>query len=156
MIGRQQQTNGVLPYRCAVRRQAFGRLYLLLVPSGLGVCSSCVRAMRYELMSILVSPSALRTVCPSQTVNGWLFQAARAPTQLQCENILQTKMKPFKPLAFESLMKRDPKQWAHWAQPLGAAIMDQVTSNGAESTMNMIGPAVRRYAGLCSPPCFSS
>ena len=98
-------------------------------------------------MSILVSPPALLTVCPSQTVNGWLFQAARAPTQLQCENILQTKMKPFKPLAFESLMKRDPKQWAHWAQPLGAAIMDQVTSNCAESTMNMIGHAVRRYAG---------
>ena len=107
-------------------------------------------------MSILVSPPALRTVCPSQTVNGWLFQAARAPTQLQCENILLTQMKPFKPQAFESLVKRDPKQWAHWAQPLGTAIMDQVTSNGAESTMNMIGPAVRRYAGLCSPPCFSS
>ena len=90
-------------------------------------------------MSILVSPPALLTVCPSQTVNGWLSQAARVPTQLRCENILKTKMKPFKPLAFESLMKRDPKQWAHWAQPLGAAIMDQVTSNDVESTVNMIG-----------------
>ena len=64
---------------------------------------------------------------------------AKTRYQLQCENILKTKMKPLKPLAFECLMKRDPKQWAHWAQPLGAAIMDQVTSNGAESTMNMIG-----------------
>ena len=63
-----------------------------------------------------------------------LFQAARANTQLQCENILKTKMKPFKSQAFESLMKRDPKQWAHWAQPLGAAIMDQVTSNGTSRT----------------------
>ena len=90
--------------------------------------------MRYELMSILVSPPALLTVCPSQTVNGWLSQAARVPTQLRCENILKTKMKPFKSQAFESLMKRDPKQWAHWAQPLGAPIMDQVTSNGTSRT----------------------
>jgi len=56
-------------------------------------------------------------------------------------------MKPFKPQAYAALMKRDPKQWAHWAQPLEVVCMDQVTSNGAESTMNSIGHAVRRYAG---------
>lgn len=106
--------------------------------------------MRYELISILVSPPALRPVYPLQTVNGWLFHAARAPTKRQCENILTTKVQPAKPQAAESLLSRDPTKWTHYAQPEGAVIMDQVTSNGAESTMNMIGHEVRRCAGPCS------
>ena len=86
-------------------------------------------------------------VYPSQTVNSWLFAAARTPSQRQCVATLDKYMKPFKPQAYASLMARDPKQWAHWAQPLEVVCADQVTSNGAESTMNMIGHAVRRYAG---------
>jgi hypothetical protein len=57
-------------------------------------------------------------------------------------NLLTTFVKPTKPLAFDSLVKRAPSQWTHWAQPPDTVIMDQVTSNGAESTMNMIGHEV--------------
>lgn len=112
----------------------------------------------YELTSIFDSPPTLRTllcvpnpshccVYPSQTVNSWLFAAARTPSERQCVAILDKYMKPLKPQAYASLMARDPKQWAHWAQPLEVVCADQVTNNSAESTMNMIGHAVRRYGG---------
>lgn len=35
-----------------------------VVSSRIGVCSLCVREMRYELMSFLVSPPAFRSVYP--------------------------------------------------------------------------------------------
>eukprot|EP00752_Nemacystus_decipiens_P013035 g11532.t1 len=83
-----------------------------------------------------------------ETVNSWLFAAARTPSERQCMAILDKYMKPLKPQAYASLMARDPKQWAHWAQPLEVVCADQVTNNSAESTMNMIGHPARKLPPL--------
>ena len=56
-------------------------------------------------------------------------------------------MKTTKRQAFESLMKRPLRAWAHCRQPSDTVITDQATTNGAEVTMNMIGKEIRAYLG---------
>jgi len=106
------------------------------------MCSSFIP--RLQSFELSCSPTLYGThACYTQDINGWLFHAARCPTKQGCLKILEQKMKPTKPAAFESLMKKPLRLWAHCGQPPNTVIMDQTTTNGAESTMNMIGKQVR-------------
>jgi len=61
----------------------------------------------------------------TQGINGWLFHAARSPTTKGCQKILEQKMKPDRPQAFESLSPKPLRSWAHCGQPDDTVIMDQ-------------------------------
>ncbi|CAM9953116.1 unnamed protein product, partial [Pylaiella littoralis] len=81
---------------------------------------------------------------PPQTVNGWIFHAARAPNETQFENIMEINLKPFKPAAYNALMAFDRKRSAHHAGPADTVIGDQTTSNPVEQNMSMIGAEARK------------
>ena len=74
-----------------------------------------------------------------QTVNTAIFEAARAPKKSSFTSIMDKRVKPFKPVAYEQLMQREHATWTHYASAQDTAILDQVTSNAAESTMHMVG-----------------
>ena len=73
------------------------------------------------------------------SVNTAIFQAARAAKKSVFTSIMDNRVKPFKHLAYEQLMKRDLGTWTHHASAQDTVILDQVTSNPAESTMHMVG-----------------
>lgn len=77
-----------------------------------------------------------------QTVNSAIFEAARAPTKSGFNAIMDKRVKPFKPAAFAQLIARNHATWTHYASAQDTVILDQVTSNPAESTMHMVGAAV--------------
>lgn len=77
-----------------------------------------------------------------QTVNTAIFQAARVAKKSGFTAIMDKQVKPFKPAAYEQLMDRDHATWTHYACAQDTVILDQVTSNHAESTMHMVGAAV--------------
>lgn len=77
-----------------------------------------------------------------QVVNGWVYHASRAPNQVKFNEIMEEKVKPTKPLAYEALMRLDLKRWTHHAGPQDTVIADQTTSNPVEQTMSMIGKNV--------------
>lgn len=106
-----------------------------------------------RLLLLLLCPNAVHffspgglplvfTRRPPQTVNGWIFHAARAPNETQFENIMEINVKPFKPAAYDALMAFDRKRWAHHAGPADTVIGDQTTSNPVEQNMSMIGAEV--------------
>ena len=77
-----------------------------------------------------------------QSVNTAIFQAARAAKKSVFTSIMDNRVKPLKHLAYEQLMKRDLGTWTHHASDQDTVILDQVTSNPAESTMHMVGARV--------------
>lgn len=80
---------------------------------------------------------------PVQTVNGWVFHAAKANNEQQFLDIMETKVKPTKPIAYAGLMALPRERWAFYAGPSDTVIGDQTTSNPVEQNMSMVGAEVR-------------
>lgn len=78
----------------------------------------------------------LRQVCNSQ-----IFNAAKAPTRSAFDREMAT-VKERKPASFEAIMKIPLEKWTNHASSQDTVILDQVTSNLAEATMNMVGAQV--------------
>lgn len=83
-----------------------------------------------------------------QTVNNWLYHAARAPTYNAFIAIMDKEVLPFKPLAYAAMMAHPRERWTHHAGPEDTVIADQTTSNPVEQNMNMVGPEVCVVFGL--------
>ncbi|CAN0502858.1 unnamed protein product, partial [Laminaria digitata] len=49
------------------------------------------------------------------TVNTAIFEAARAPKKSSFTSIMDKRVKPFKPVAYEQLMQREHATWTHYA-----------------------------------------
>lgn len=84
-----------------------------------------------------------------QTVNGWIYQAAREPNRGKFIKTMEDHVKPTKPLAYASLMGLDLACWTHHAGPQDTAIADQTTSNPVEQNMSMIGADVSVIIVCC-------
>lgn len=92
-----------------------------------------------------------------QVVNVAIFEAARAPKRSICDKILEKRVKPYKRQAFDQLVARDAASWTHHASAQHTVILDQVTSNVAESTMHMVGAEVSDiHCAICEPRCSNS
>lgn len=88
----------------------------------------------------LAEPPALTRFCASQTNFEHIFNAARAPSKNACDYYLN-KVKANNPPAYEKWMEVDPKLWAYYTRR-NNRVWDQVTTNMAETSNNMIGAAV--------------
>lgn len=84
---------------------------------------------------------------PPQTVNSSIFFASRAPTYQKLLDIMDTKVLPTKPVAYDALIKTPLDQWTHHAGPPDTAIGQQSSLNLAEQNMFMVGFEVR--VGYC-------
>lgn len=92
-----------------------------------------------------------------QVVNVAIFEAARAPKRSICDKILEKRVKPYKRQAFDQLVARDAASWTHHASAQHTVILDQVTSNVAESTMHMVGAEVSdARCAICQSRCSNS
>lgn len=92
------------------------------------------------------------------------LDAARAPKGSGFHVIMDKRMKPFKPVAFAQLIDRDHATWTSYASAQDTVILEQVTSNPAESIMHMVRAAVstafsernlRQVRISCGDKCFS-
>ena len=70
-----------------------------------------------------------------------IYNAAKAPTK-ELFNELLKHFQAEKPKEYSTLMGIPIESWTHHATPGHHVVLDQVTSNLAESTMNMIGQKV--------------
>ena len=77
---------------------------------------------------------------PKKIHSDAIYNAAKAPTK-ELFNELLKQFKEAKPKDYTTLME-NPVEWTHHATPGHHVVLDQVTSNLAESTINMIGQKV--------------
>ena len=92
-----------------------------------------------------------------QSINAAILQAVRTTKKSVFTPIIDNRVKPFKHLAYEQLMKRDLGTWTRHASAKDTLILDQVASNPSESTMPMVGARVRivslYYVYSCANRC---
>lgn len=72
-----------------------------------------------------------------------VYNAARAPTRAHFDSYMR-RVQELKPATYAHLMTVLPlSSWTHHAGKQGTRIGDTVTSNNAESVINMVGAEVR-------------
>lgn len=76
-----------------------------------------------------------------------VYLAAKAPTEKLFEALLQPLKRDI-PKAYDQLMTIPRELWTHHKTNADHVVFDQVTSNLAESTINMIGKEVRGFLVL--------
>ena len=84
-----------------------------------------------------------------------IFEASKCPAESIFLSIMQKRVLPFAPEAYEYFMKQDRAHRAHYASSQSTRVADQSTTNFVESNVQWLTAAVDTTTPTCYGfPCF--